>query len=390
MAQLSIIGSGFGALTAARRLRKHMPDADITLIAPDPALIYYSSLIWVPSGLRSGDDLRIDVSGFLQKHNIRYHQGRVTGLRENGRVVVTDHGELRNDGLLIASGGRFLKKLPGIEHAITICEGIASAKRLRDGIKNLSGGTIAIGFAGNPKEPAAVRGGPMFEVLFGLDTQLRREGRRDKFKLVFFNPASRPGQRLGDRAVDGILKEMAKRDIEPHLGHKMVHMEENKVVTEGGEIDCDLIAFMPGMTGPDWAAESGLTLSEGGLFKADAHCKVEGAEHVYVAGDAGSFPGPAWMPKQAHMADLQAEAAAANLTAELQGKPATAPFQTELLCIIDSLDKGILVYRNEKRTIIFPSFLFHYAKRFFEWWYLRRYRLPPSGNPASMATQTST
>ena len=39
----------------------------------------------------------------------------------------------------------------------------------------------------------------------------------------------------------------------------------------------------------------------------------------YVAGDASSYPGPDWMQKQAHMLDLQAETATANLAAELSG-----------------------------------------------------------------------
>ena len=37
----------------------------------------------------------------------------------------------------------------------------------------MQGGTIALGFAGNPNEPSAMRGGPMFEFLFGIDAQLR-------------------------------------------------------------------------------------------------------------------------------------------------------------------------------------------------------------------------
>jgi sulfide:quinone oxidoreductase len=57
-----------------------------------------------------------------------------------------------------------------------------------------------------------------------------------------------------------------------------------------------------------------------------------------VAGDAGSFPGPDWMPKQAHMADLQAATAAENLAAELAGRPADKTFKVELMCIVDSLD----------------------------------------------------
>jgi len=118
-----------------------------------------------------------------------------------------------------------------------------------------------------------------------------------------------------------------------------------------------------------------LPRSAGGLLQADAHCKVEGMSCVYVAGDSGSFPGPDWMPKQAHIADLQAVAAAKNLWAELNGQPADTRFKVELMCIIDSVNKGALVLRSERRAIALPPMrLFHWLKRAFEWWYLRQYR----------------
>jgi sulfide:quinone oxidoreductase len=135
-----------------------------------------------------------------------------------------------------------------------------------------------------------------------------------------------------------------------------------------------MILFMPGMAGPKWLEKSGLSLSAGGMVKANQYTQAEDAELVYVVGDSGSFKGPDWMPKQAHMADLQAAAAAKNILAELDNKPVTATFKIELICIIDSLDKGILVFRNLKRTIVFPCRFLHYAKRFFEWLYLRDYR----------------
>lgn len=372
--RVSIIGAGFAALTAARTLRSKSPNAQITLIAPAAELIYYPSLIWIPSGLRSGDDLRIDLQNFLKHYRIEFHQGRVTGLSDDGRVVMTDNGDVENDALIIGSGGRFIRKLPGIEHALTICEGIEAAEKIRDRLVAMEGGTIAVGFGGNPKEPSAMRGGPMFEVLFGLDTQLRREGRRDRFKIIFFNPAPQPGKRLGEKAVKGLLEEMQKRDIDTHLGHKMKAFEPDKVITEGGEFAADLILFMPGMTGPAWLDNTSLPRSEGGMIRANEHCQVEGKERIYVAGDSGSFPGPEWMPKQAHMADLQAEAAVDNLLSEMQGNQPTSRFKVELICIIDSLDKGIFVFRDLKRSIVFPCRLFHHLKRFFEWWYLRKYR----------------
>jgi sulfide:quinone oxidoreductase len=204
---------------------------------------------------------------------------------------------------------------------------------------------------------------------------LRKEGRREKFKLTFFTPAPKPGNRLGPKAVEGLMKEMAKRDIATHLGHKLKGFTDDKVMTEGGEFAADLILYMPGMTGNQWFDNTELPRSAGGLIEADAQCRVAGFDRVYVAGDSGSFPGPDWMPKQAHMADLQAKAAAANLATELQGGTPAKTFKVELICIVDSHDSGMLVARTEKHNLVMPSMaLFHWLKRFFEWWYLRQYR----------------
>jgi len=75
------------------------------------------------------------------------------------------------------------------------------------------------------------------------------------------------------------------------------------------------------------------------------------------------------------MPDVQAEAAAENLVAELRGIEPTATFRVELLCIVDSVDTGMLVARTERLNVVLPSSpVFHWAKRAFEHVYLRRYR----------------
>ncbi len=373
--RITVAGAGFAAITGLRALRKQLPEAELTLVAPLAEFIYLPSLIWVPFGMRSGDDLRYDILPLLAELNVHFVHASVTGISDDGRTLHTDNAEnseIENDALLIATGGRFIKKLPGIENAITLCEGIASAERIGERLRGMAGGTIALGFGGNPKEPSAMRGGPMFELMFGLDTWLRKQGKRDAFKLVFFNPAPQPGKRLGEKAVKGLLDEMARRNIDTHLGHKIKSFENNTVTTEGGEIPADLILFMPGMTGPAWIQGSPLPLSDGGFIQADGMARVAGMERVYVAGDAGSFPGPDWMPKQAHMADLQAEAAAENIALNLAGKPAAAKFKVELICIVDTLDKGMMVYRSESRSLLLPAMrAMHWAKSFFEKRYMR-------------------
>jgi sulfide:quinone oxidoreductase len=373
--RITLIGAGFGALSCVREIRKRDRHVEITLIAPRAELHYLPGIIWIPAGLRTREQLIVPLDNFFKRMTVRHVAAEVTGLREGGRVVDTTVGEITNDALVIASGGRFIKKLPGIEHAITPCEGIAAAEKIRDRLREMKGGTIAVGFGGNPNEPSAVRGGPMFEFLFGIDEQLKREGRRDKFDLVFFNPSKEPGARLGPKAVKHLLAEMTKRGIRTHLGHKMTRFDADRVVTEGGEFSADLILFMPGMTGNAWFDQTDLARSPGGLLQADAQCRVVGSEHVYVVGDSGSFPGPDWMPKQAHMADLQAAAAAENVLAGLRGQTPAATFKVELICIIDALDHGTLVFRNTQRQIILPSSrLFHWAKRYFEGVYLKKYR----------------
>jgi sulfide:quinone oxidoreductase len=374
-ARITVLGAGFGALSTVRELRRRDRAARITLVAPRAELHYLPGIIWIPSGLRTRADLVVPLDNFLRRMDVEFHPAEVTSLADAGRTVHTTQGDVANHALVIATGGRFIKKLPGIEHAITPCEGITAAERIRDRLRELQGGTIAVGFAGNPNEPTAVRGGPMFEFLFGIDEQLRREGRRERFEIVFFNPSTEPGNRLGPKAVKHLLGEMARRGIRTHLGHKLKRFDSDKVVTEGGEFAADLILFMPGMTGNAWFDATALPRSPGGLLQADVHCRVPGAERIYVVGDSGSFPGPDWMPKQAHMADLQAAAAAENLLGDLQGRAAHATFKVELICIVDAIDHGTLIWRTPDRNWLLPSTrLLHWAKRGFEWNYLRQYR----------------
>ena len=375
MAKIVILGSGFASCTAVKTLRKLGCKEDISVVSPKAELFYYPSLIWVPSGKRKLSDLSINLDNFYRRNNVVHKAASVTGLDPDTKTIKTDAGDVAYDYVIVASGGRYIKKLPGMaDHAHIGCEGWEAISSFSDKLNKMDGGSLVLGFASNPKEPSAMRGGPVFEYLFGIDNLLRKQGRRDKFNIHFVSPAPKPGARLGEKAVQGILSQMKKKDITPHLGNKMKGIEADKVMTEAEEIPSDLTLFIPGMTGPAWAAESGLPLSDGGFIKGDEYAKVPGHDDVYITGDAGSFPGPDWKPKQAHMADLQAEAAAKNLVAKLNDNAEDNKFKNELICIIDSVTSGTLVFRDEKKNFMLPCRVFHWAKVFFEKMYLKGYR----------------
>ncbi len=375
MKQIVIAGSGFAGAAAVQALRGEGCSAPITLVAPQPELFYYPSLIWVSAGLRSKRDLSVPLASFFRRYGVDYVQGSVTGLDAGAGRVRTTAGEMAYQRVVITTGGRYIKKLPGLEHAFIPCEGYGPVAAMSERLGALQEGTLAFGFAGNPEEPAAMRGGPIFEFLFGVDTLLRRQKRRDRFDLVFFTPATEPGKRLGPQAMGSLMREMEARGIRTHVGHKLKGFTANKVMTEGGDITSDLTVFTPGMAGPAWAAGSGLPLSVGGFIRADEHCRVLGFEgSVYVAGDVGSFPGPDWMPKQGHAADLQARALARNLVGDLRGERTEHTFRRELICVVDTLDSGILVFRDPQHSAVFKSFALHWSKRLFEQAYIGRCR----------------
>ncbi len=373
--RITVVGAGFAGLTALRTLRRHAPEAELTLVAPRAELHYLPGSIWLPSGARRREDLVVPLHDFLARQRIRFHQAHATGLSADARVLHTDAGEVANDGLILATGARFLRKLPGIEHAIIPCDGIAAGEAIRDRLAALQGGTLCFGFGANPNEPVAMRGGPVFEFLFGIDTLLRRQRRRERFRLVFFSPSDKPGQRLGEKAVGMILGEMRKRGIETVLGEKPVRFEPDAVQLERTRLDSAMTLFMPGLTGQAWLDATTLPRSPGGFVQGDAQCRVPGVACTFVAGDGGSFPGPEWMPKQAHQADLQAEVAARNLLRTLRGEPAQEAFTAELICIVDTLDRGLLVSRKGDGARALPPLrLMHWAKAAFEKRYLRQYR----------------
>jgi hypothetical protein len=52
-----------------------------------------------------------------------------------------------------------------------------------------------------------------------------------------------------------------------------------------------------------------------------------------------------------------------------------APSKVEMICIIDAINDGTLVYRSAARQVTLPrARILRWAKRAFEWKYLRRYR----------------
>ena len=59
MSRIAVVGAGFGALTAVRKLRAGDRSLQIDIIAPQPEFVYYPGTIWIPTDLRKPEDLKV-------------------------------------------------------------------------------------------------------------------------------------------------------------------------------------------------------------------------------------------------------------------------------------------------------------------------------------------
>ena len=366
-----ILGAGFAALAAARDLRRLRPRAKIRLVAPARRFVYRPSLIWVPVGLRKPSQIQVPLAPFLSRHAIDFTPASVTGLADGGRTVLTTRGRVRNDALIIATGAGMSNEIEGAEHALGICEGVLAADRVRERLVAMRGGRIAIGCGEHAGDPGATRCGPMCELLFGIDTWLRRRGMRERFELTFFSDGADPLKRFGQGPATRVHEELERRGIESRTGLVIKEFSAAGVHAADGDIEAGLVVFTPALSGPAWSAQSPLPRSASGFIVADEYCAVAGHEHVYVAGDAGAFPGPAWSPKLAHMARIEAGVAAANLHAVLSDEEPEVLLHHELACVIDTLEGGMMLYRDDGRALATPAAApMHWAKRVVERRYL--------------------
>jgi sulfide:quinone oxidoreductase len=271
--------------------------------------------------------------------------------------------------------------LKGMEHTLSICgkpeEATALYERL-DTLIQTKKGKIAMGFGGNPKDTSAVRGGPAFEVLFNVDTYLKKKGVRDNFELTFFAPMKKPGQKMGEKALVMMDKMFKMTNIKKKTGAKITSFEEDGICFEDGtKLESDLTMFISAGTGHSVLKESGLPLSDAGYVVTNEYNEIEGFEGIYAIGDSASLMGPEWRAKQGHVAEVMAKNVAYNIINRVKDIDTKRSYMQHLniLCVMDTGNGAAFVYRSDKGGKMIPMpIVGHWMKK--GWgWYARNSKL---------------
>lgn len=373
MSHVVIIGSGLAGCATVRTLRQQGCDASITVISPEPSLFYYPGLLRSLAEMRVEDSVLINLKRFFEDQDVDHFAASVTGLSPEAAVVKTDVTDVGYDYLVIASGSRYSPSIAGSEHVINPLKSWSEMMRYQRALNELEGGSLVIGFSAHQEDPLAFQGGPVFDLLFAIDSRLRNQRQRRSYDITFASPSLKHELRFVDEPFDNLLSQFKRNHIH-FLGEDIVSFDRDGLDTLNTRVPSNLTAFVPGLAGPEWSASSGLKVTGSGLFETNAACQAVGHENIYVAGDAGRFSDRPMKLTQYYLADLTGEIAAHNIAALARGKTPIAVLSSDEHGITESVDNNSLICRGKQRNYIRRGVPLTWSRNLMEWQTLRRYK----------------
>jgi sulfide:quinone oxidoreductase len=332
MANILVLGGGFGGVVAAESLAKRLrPEHQITLVSRPRDFVFYPALVRLAFGQCELDAVTFDLPQAMHDRGIEFIEAEVAYPDPGKGHVVIAHGKLEGrmpyDYCVFALGRRLAtEQVPGFyEHAHHLLT-VKAALKFREALEGFHRGQAVIGYCRDAR--LAV---PVFETAFALDRLLKERGEREQVRITVVGPDKLGSQLGGPEVMPALEEALADHRVEFRGDFPVEMVTEREVRTGTGErLEYDLLMLIPPFRGPGEAMYTGITDLENYL-RVNSYMKVTGADRMYAAGDCVNLIGP----KMGHMAVLQGEVAAANLAAEISGHEPAVRYDHELMLVID-------------------------------------------------------
>jgi len=347
MAKVLILGGGFGGVVAAERLAEQLGDEhQITLVSRSRQFVFYPALVKLAFGKTEPADVSFDLRHTLLDRRINFIEAEVAHIDPSERNVTIANGQVEGkpayDYLVFALGRRLAtERITGFyehaHHLLNVDKAISFGKA----VKQLHEGRAVFGQCSGARLPV-----PVYESAFALARRLKENGEPERVRITVISPTTLESE-IGDPAGAGALKKaLDEHQIEFLANLNIESLTQNSAMTKSGEgISFDLLMLMPPFRGSSAASYLGIT-NEEGYINVDSTMRVAGCERIYAVGDCTNFDGP----KMGHVAVRQAEVAAANLAAEIDGRAPVSHYQHEMRFVIDEIGADSLYLHKDLST----------------------------------------
>jgi NADH dehydrogenase len=331
-----IAGAGFGGLTCARAL-KNVP-VDVLLVDRNNYHLFTPLLYQVASAVLDPGEIARPVRQLIRPlHNADFLLANVTGVDFEQRRLLTDHGQLPYDYLVLASGSQsdYFGSASLAEHAFglkELDEGLAVRNRILMRFEEArwtddrERQRMLLTFA-------VVGGGPTGVEMAGALAELTRlvlsKDYRDlDFDLVRVVLLEAAGWLLGTFAEplrEAARRSLEKKGVEVLLKAKVADVSEGSILlADGHEIPTSTVIWTAGVRASEVGGDVGLPLGRQARVQVQPTLQVDGHPEVFVIGDlAGPVDGGVPLPMLIPVAMQEGRHVAATIRDVQRGYGAT-------------------------------------------------------------------
>jgi len=328
-----IIGAGFGGIKIARLLAKE--NVDITLIDQHNFHLFQPLLYQVSTSILAEDEIAYPIRAFFRKNmNVEFFMAKVTGFDVNNKVVLTNHGEVAYDYLVLAAGATTnYFGMESVEKYSYAMKTLSEALHIRNHVLHM--------FERAMKEPdeakrrqmltfICVGGGPTGVEEAGSLSELVYSVMKDEYHHMNFDEISIKLIEATDRLLpmmpvdlrEETVRVLRNRKVEVLLKTQVMTCDEGGLTLKDGTvIPTRTVIWAAGVKAVSVVAKLGAEVDRAGRVIVEKTLRVSGCEGVFAIGDNAHFVQDGRpLATVAPVATQQADVCVRNILQLIRGK----------------------------------------------------------------------
>jgi NADH dehydrogenase len=334
-----IAGAGFGGLTCARAL-KHAP-VDVLIVDRNNYHLFTPLLYQVATALLDPGEIARPVRSLLGPYaNVDFKQTEVIGADLDGRLLLTDRGEIPYDYLVLATGSQsdYFGNASLAQHAFGLKdleEGLALRNRILSQFESSCWATDAaqrralLTFAVVGAGPTGVElAGSLIELIHLVLRKDYRGLNLGEVRVLLLEAAAAPLGTFAPTLREAARRSLEKKGVEVMLGAKVESVDDASIKLVGGkEIAAGTVIWTAGVRASDLGNALGIEVGRQARVKVESTLQVHGHPAAFVIGDlAGAIDGGTPLPMLIPVAMQEGRHVAATIS-ELVGDGGAKAFR---------------------------------------------------------------